>query len=369
MIRYFFCLFLISCNPQIDKNNISFIIEDIKKNYAPDKRVSLFDIDFSIEQKSIVLRGETNIPTAKKELLTSFKKNNILYVDSIKILPSQELFGIINNSVANLRAKPSHSSELVSQTLLGTNVKVLKRVGEWYLIQTPDNYISWIDHGGIELVSKEFFIKYNAEKYFYNQPHGYSYESPKMTQIVSDLVVGSILNVIDKENNLSKIQYPDERIGWVETKNLIRIQDLKIKPNNFIDNSKKFLGIPYLWGGTSSKGFDCSGFTKTIYLMNGLVIPRDASQQVNEGILVDNSRNWENLKPGDLMFFGYIKNGVRRIDHVAMWLGDGKFIQASKNVRINSVFSDDPLYDKYHMDKYFESRRLLGNITSGISLL
>ncbi|GIS31764.1 MAG: hypothetical protein Ct9H90mP3_5600 [Flammeovirgaceae bacterium] len=59
------------------------------------------------------------------------------------------------------------------------------------------------------------------------------------------------------------------------------------------------------------------------------------------------------------MFFGYYRDGKRRIDHVAIWIGDGKFIQASKNVRINSVYADDPLYDKYHMEKYMESEELL----------
>ena len=70
--------------------------------------------------------------------------------------------------------------------------------------------------------------------------------------------------------------------------------------SDLIINSKKFIGIPYLWGGTSSKGFDCSGFTKTVYLMNGLVIPRDASQQINEGLLVDKDRNWDKLQEGEL---------------------------------------------------------------------
>ncbi len=69
------------------------------------------------------------------------------------------------------------------------------------------------------------------------------------------------------------------------------------------------------------------------------------------------------------MFFGYYKDGRRRIDHVSIWIGDGKFIQASKNVRINSVYSEDPLYDRYHMEKYIESRRIIGNETNGIKKL
>ena len=178
------------------------------------------------------------------------------------------------------------------------------------------------------------------------------------------------MNVIDKKNDFYKIQYPDKRIGWVESKYVSRVFDSsKNSTSDIIINSKKFIGVPYLWGGTSSKGFDCSGFTKTVYLMNGLVIPRDASQQVNEGFLVDRDRNWDNLKEGDLMFFGYYKDGRRRIDHVAIWMGDGKFIQASKNVRINSVYSDDQTYDKYHMDKYIETRRLIGYETDGVKKL
>ena len=98
-------------------------------------------------------------------------------------------------------------------------------------------------------------------------------------------------------------------------------------------------------------------------------IPRDASQQINEGKLIDKERKWSKLTVGDLMFFGYYKNGRRRIDHVAMWIGDGKFIQASKNVRINSVHSSSPIYDKYHMEKYIESRRIIGNETFGVKKL
>ena len=100
--------------------------------------------------------------------------------------------------------------------------------------------------------------------------------------------------------------------------------------------------------------------------MNGYVIPRDASQQINEGLTIDSLRDWSNLQVGDLLFFGYERDGRTRIDHVAMWVGDNKFIQASKNVRINSVDEESEDYDKYHMEKYIKSKRYLGNITDGI---
>ncbi|MBV20288.1 MAG: glycoside hydrolase [Cytophagia bacterium] len=370
MIRYLFLLLFISCSSNNHEKKIDSFLESIKKKYAPDKRVALFDIRFSHYNNNLVLDGETNLLAAKEDFLNILDSLDIKYDDNIDLLPNEKIYGIINNSVGNLRGKPSHSSELVSQTLLGTKVNILKKEGEWYLIQTPDNYISWIDHGGIAIVSETEYLNYYKDNYIFNQIQGFTYESIHKKEIVSDLVVGSILSVIDKKNNFYKIQYPDNRVGWVDSRYLSKVNvNSKSSASDLIINSKKFIGVPYLWGGTSSKGFDCSGFTKTVYLMSGLVIPRDASQQVNEGLLVDREREWDKLQEGDLMFFGYYKEGIRRIDHVAIWMGNGNFIQASKNVRINSVYSDNPAFDKYHMDKYIEARRVIGHETDGVKKL
>jgi cell wall-associated NlpC family hydrolase len=367
MSRLLILLILIGCQNNI---NIDNVIDDVSKIHAPDKRISLFNIRYTVDNNTINLLGETSKINAKYDLLIKLDSLGILYQDNIKVLPEVNVYGIINNSVGNLRGKPSHSSELVSQTLLGTSVKVLKKEEEWYLIQTPDEYISWIDHGGITIMDEEDYKSYYKNSYVFSSNQGFAYNSINKESIISDLVVGSILNVIDTKRDFYKIEYPDKRIGWVHKNNIAPIFDSNDYTElDLIENSKKFIGIPYLWGGTSSKGFDCSGFTKTIYLMNGLVLPRDASQQINEGLLVDYERNWDSLKEGDLMFFGYYRDGRRRIDHVAIWIGDGKFIQASKNVRINSVYSDDPLYDKYHMEKYMESRRIIGHETSGVKKL
>jgi len=367
MSRILILLLFIGCQ---NKVNIDDIIHTVSKRHAPDKRVSLFDIRYTVHNNTINLLGETSKINAKNDLLVKLDSLGLVYQDNIEVLPKDKIYGIINNSVGNLRGKPSHSSELVSQTLFGTRVKVLKKEEEWYLIQTPDEYISWIDHGGISIMNEEDYKSYYKNSYVYSSIQGFAYNSIDKESIVSDLVVGSILNVTDTKGDFYKIEYPDKRIGWVNKNDVSPIFDSNDYLGlDIIKNSKKFIGVPYLWGGTSSKGFDCSGFTKTIYLMNGLVLPRDASQQINEGLLVDYERNWDSLKEGDLMFFGYYRDGRRRIDHVAIWIGDGKFIQASKNVRINSVYSDDPLYDKYHMEKYMESRRIIGHETSGVKKL
>jgi hypothetical protein len=367
-------IFLSSCTNSKIYESTSLKIDLLNDKYAPDARVAVWNIDVNDKKIPIELVGETNLNDAKNELIEYLKSEDISFEDNIILLPNHDFkYGIINNSVANLRKNPSHSSELVSQTILGTGVSILKKEGEWYLIQTPDKYISWIDHGGIVPMSKEKYNNYFASDVgVFTRPYGFSYETKKKNRVVSDLVLGSALKIVEVGSKHTKYKYPDGRIAWIENglmNSISSIRGMNYSIQNLLENAHSLIGVPYLWGGTSSKGFDCSGYTKSVYLMNGYILPRDASQQIKEGILVDDSRNWNLLETGDLMFFGYYKDDKLRIDHVSIWLGDGYFIQSSKNVRISSVYSDNSNFDDYHMAKYIESRRIIGSNTEGIKKL
>jgi cell wall-associated NlpC family hydrolase len=109
---------------------------------------------------------------------------------------------------------------------------------------------------------------------------------------------------------------------------------------------------------------DCSGFTKMVYLMNGFVIPRDASQQINAGKIVDNKLDFADLQKGDLLFFGTTatEEKKQRVVHVAIWLGNEKmeFIHASGNVHVSSMDENQPNFDEMNKNRYLGSRRYLG---------
>lgn len=370
----------ISCQEGInkDKETVLELIEETKQQFAPDKRVALFDLERIGTESETVIRGESNLPDAIEALKEKLDKNNIVYTDSIQLLPAAQLegrtYGLIQISVANLRGRPSHSSELVTQATLGTPVEILKTEDSWYLIQTPDLYLSWVDGGGITRLSKEDFLKWKtANKIIFTKTMGQSYSLPdENSQVVSDMVAGGILEFLGEENGFFKVGYPDGRTAFIKQS---ESQDyeawlaaLDPSQESLVTTSKTLMGVPYLWGGTSTKGVDCSGFTKTIFFLNGIVLPRDASQQIHTGRTVDAERNFDQLLPGDLLFFGKPATDTEkeRVIHVGMWIGNNEFIHSAGRVLISSVDQSAENFDAYNLNRYLRTNRYLKEPKDGL---
>lgn len=377
MLKYFsfvvFFVFMSCKNDTKTRSELQTIYTAIKTIHAPDKRVELFDIQLNTVNNTLILEGETTSKKAFYILLDSLNNRKLNYVNKVRILPDSivenKQFAIARNSVINIRSKPKHAAELGTQGLLGMPLRVLDKKGDFYRIQTPDNYISWVDKGGITRMNKEEFDNWNQhKKIIFIKNFGYVYaDKNENANIVSDITLGGVLKYKSLSSKFYEVEYPDNRIGFIKKEEALPystwLKSLNPSKEKVEMIAKKMDGFPYLWGGTSSKGMDCSGFTKMVYLMNGFIIPRDASQQINAGKIVDKNLDFKNLEKGDLLFFGRkaTPEKKQRVVHVGLWLGNDKmeFIHASGNVHVSSMSKSEPNYDAFNKNRYLGSRRYL----------
>lgn len=292
-------------------------------------------------------------------------------MDCLDVLPDEQAlegktYGILNISVANLRVQPDFSSEMTTQGLLGMPVRVLQRDG-WYRIQTPDHYIAWVHPVGVHRVTQAGLEAWNrAPKIVVTSHYGFVHTEPdEDSQTVSDVVAGNRLKWEGSKGAYYRVSYPDGRQGYIR-KSISMPEEkwragLKQDAASIIRTAHTLMGIPYLWAGTSSKGVDCSGFVRTVLFLHDIIIPRDASQQAYVGRHIDIAPDFSNLQPGDLVFFGRKATAEQkeRVVHVAIYIGNKRFIHSQGDVHVSSFDPEDALFDEYNLNRLLFATRVL----------
>lgn len=170
-----------------------------------------------------------------------------------------------------------------------------------------------------------------------------------MSDGIRDGVVGCTLKVVDEEDNWYKIVLPDGITGWAEKRHFGSF--LPFSAESIIRQAREFLGYQYSWGGCSPKGFDCSGFVQTVFRLHGVTIPRDSWQQQEQNLF---STDYRNALPADLLFFG---KTPERATHVAIALGNQRFIHASGWVRYNSFREKDEDFSSRQLQTFISVNR------------
>ncbi len=364
---------VIGCNTNAVKvSQLNNTIDSLKAQYAPDPRVAVFDVNAVESGNGILIRGQVDNPMAVAALRSAIQKENLTdVIDSVTLLPEASLgskvYGIVDVSVGNMYDSPRYTTQLVNQVLLGHTVTVLKKSHGWYYIKSSINYLGWIEPGNIVRVDSAELASYNAaKKLIVTSVYATIHSTPQGNGMsVSDAVMADLLKPVSIVGASYKVELPDGRVGYISRSD---VQDYtqylathKPAPEGIERVAMKLIGVPYLWGGTSSKGLDCSGFCKTVFRMNGIRLPRDASQQVHVGENIDPGPNFKNLKKGDLLFFGRkAENGKpEKIVHAAIYIGNGYFIQSSGRVRISSLVKGDTVFDRYDLDRFVRAKRVL----------
>jgi uncharacterized protein YgiM (DUF1202 family) len=367
--------FIASCNQPEKIYDPSVDIDSIVHKFVPDNREGIADITFiKNSDGSCLFKGETDQPELKSAIRTFLAARNISFTDSLLILPDTSQIkytkGLVSVSVCNMKRNPSHSSELVSQSVMGTPVRVLKKRGGWLLIQTPDRYLGWVTAGSIAVLSeKEMKLWRQSEKIIYLSVAGNILSAEAEPEVISDIVSGVILLKKGERGKNYTVELPDGREGLVSKAESYDFEKWKEMAEPDAEKLFRFAsslkGYPYLWGGTSTKASDCSGFVKTVYFTGGIILARDASLQFLYGNNVDINNSLSLLLPGDLLFFGYLNaDSVKKITHVGMYIGNGRLIHSSGMVRINSLFDDATDYSESLKKDLMGARRIIGT-TSG----
>jgi hypothetical protein len=229
------------------------------------------------------------------------------------------MFGICNLAIIPLRCEPSDKSEIVSQLLFGEHFVIIEQLKQWYYIKMDfDGYEGWIDAKQCKLISETEYQQINNEALVLNSDL-IEYITGK-SNLLMPIPLGSCLSFLkNKEINNQEFQFEGATITGIKNKNEI------------ISTSFLYLNAPYLWGGKTPFGIDCSGFTQMVYKLNGYKLLRDASQQAKQGEALSFI---EESEAGDLAFFD---NDEGNITHVGIIMENNHIIHASGKVRIDRL--------------------------------
>ena len=303
----------------------------------------------------------------------------------------EKKMAVVETSTCYMRIAPDYESALETQELMGTVVEIVGESGYWREIVSPQPYKAWTTEKTLVEMSAELIQAYEqAPKYMFTGLYGHIFMEPSEdSQTICDLVGGDVMRVALKgekavtKGKWAQVVLPSGKTGWVMKEDIRilgdRVDIRKDDPSSQLISAEKMeaiiasahqlLGVPYFWGGMSAKGVDCSGLVRISAIMNDVLLPRNASQQIFCGTPVEMSCDsdfWDenyrivfmtefieemkarvkNLKRGDLVFFGTpaTDEKPRRVTHVGIYLGDNRIIHSSHMVRINSLNPEDADY-------------------------
>ena len=255
---------------------------------------------------------------------------------------------VIKDAVAPVHREPHFESEMITQALLGETVHIHDRQRNWYNIEQLDGYRGWIH--------KFYTDEREYTSAYWQMVTARSSKiriSPQLdASVLLDVSMGSSLAIESWKTNSGQlwmqVRLPDQTLGWLPAQpklfGLIREQ--------IIQQSHRWLGAPYLWGGKTVFGCDCSGFIQTVFKSCGINIPRDTSDQY--ALLKDDSVSVEDSAPGDLFFF----RSSDEYAHIAIAVSGTRFIHAMGAVKTNDLSGESAEYDS----------ELAANLVTGLNI-
>jgi SH3-like domain-containing protein len=248
-------------------------------------------------------------------------------------------WGLVTVAALDLRKRPDHRSELGSQLLAGELVSVERRSqdGLWWRVRGLDGYPGWARSWGLALVTERAAALWRRRASArVRVPYTRVLSGPGRGNVVSPAYLHARLAPLTRRGRWQQVELPGGSHGWVEARHLSLGRP---RPATLAARVERLLGTPYLWGGRTAMGLDCSGFVQMVLMKAGLSPPRDAHDQWRAARRVGRGAR---RRPGDLVFFGPRRG---RVGHVGILLDPSTYAHARGVVRLNSLDPGNPLYD------------------------
>lgn len=274
--------------------------------------------------------------------------------------PAPRPEAVVVVSVENMYSAPDEGKDVVSQATLGQVVTILETKDGFARVETSDRYAGWLPRAALAEYPDAAAPRYasSGAAVEVTSLMAYVYREPDVTTARPKVLapLATRLEVVGPgpSDRWVQVRLPAGDTGYVQAGDVKATDAVAPRPRGdeaaLLATARRFLGIPYLWGGMTAHGVDCSGFVSRVYHANGVTLPRDADQQFEDPNALPVER--DRLRPGDLLFFG---RDAGHVTHVGMYLGEGRFIDATTYQA--PMVREDRLDDPHWSSIYQGARR------------